>query len=154
MRAAAPVDWSRIETVLLDMDGTVLDLRFDDWFWRDHVPCHYARERGMTAAAARAVLEPRFAAAAGTIDWYCIDHWSRELELDIRALKRGARARVRYLPGAEAFLERLAATGKRRVLVTNAHPETLAIKNQHVPLAKHFDASYSSHRFAVPKERR
>jgi putative hydrolase of the HAD superfamily len=152
MRRTSPVDWSGIDTVLLDMDGTLLDLRFDNWFWREHVPGHYARERGLSEAAAKAALEPRFAAVAGTMNWYCIDYWSRELRLDIRRLKRAVRARVRYLPGAEGFLERLAATGKRRVLITNAHPETLAIKNEHVPLDKHFDASYSSHRFAVPKE--
>jgi putative hydrolase of the HAD superfamily len=152
MRRTSPVDWSGIDTVLLDMDGTVLDLGFDNWFWREHVPGHYARERGLSEAAAKASLEPLFAAVAGTMNWYCIDYWSRELQLDIPRLKRAVRTQVRYLPGAEGFLERLAATGKRRVLVTNSHPETLAIKNEHVPLGKHFDASYSSHHFAVPKE--
>ena len=47
---------------------------------------------------------------------------------------------------------RLKASGKRRVLVTNAHPTTLAIKNEQVGLTAHFDACYSTHRFRVPKE--
>ena len=88
----------------------------------------------------------------GTIDWYCIDHWTRELELDVAAIKREARERVRFLPGAERFLAKLAASGKRRVLVTNANPETLAIKDERVALARHFDASYTAHVFEVPKE--
>ena len=152
MTVPTAVDWSGIDTVLLDMDGTLLDLRFDNWFWREHVPDHYGRARGLDAAAAWAQLEPKFRAAMGTINWYCIDYWSRELDLDIPLLKRAVRHEVRFLPGAEEFLVRLAATGKRRVLITNSHPETLAIKGEHVPLAAHFDACYSSHHFEVPKE--
>jgi len=146
------VDWSGIDTVLLDLDGTLLDLRFDNWFWREHVPGHYGRANGLDAGEAWAVLEPKFRAVMGTMNWYCIDYWSRELDLDIPLLKRAVRHEVRFLPGAEEFLLKLATTGKRRVLITNSHPETLAIKSEHVPLAAHFDASYSSHRFEVPKE--
>jgi putative hydrolase of the HAD superfamily len=152
MRAPTTVDWTSIDTVLLDLDGTLLDLRFDNWFWQEHIPIHYARRIGLDAAAARQLLEPKFRALRGTMPWYCIDHWSRELGLDVRALKRAVRHEVRFLPGAEEFLVKLAQTGKRRILVTNSHPETLAIKSQHVPLAAHFDASHSSHSFAVPKE--
>lgn len=146
------VDWSGIDTMLLDLDGTLLDLRFDNWFWREHVPGHYGRANGLDAGEAWAVLEPKFRAVMGTMNWYCIDYWSRELGLDIPLLKRAVRHEVRFLPGAEEFLLKLATTGKRRVLITNSHPETLAIKSEHVPLAAHFDASYSSHRFEVPKE--
>jgi putative hydrolase of the HAD superfamily len=152
MRASSAVDWSAIDTVLLDMDGTLLDLSFDNWFWREHVPGQYARNRGLDPGAAKALLEPKFRACAGTINWYCLDYWSRELDLDIRDLKHAVRHHVRFLPGAEDFLRKLAATGKRRVLVTNSHPATLAIKTLHVPLAAHFDASHSSHGFALPKE--
>lgn len=152
MSSPTAVDWSRIDTVLLDLDGTLLDLSFDNWFWREHVPGHYGRAKGLDAHQAWAALEPKFRAAAGTINWYCIDYWSRELDLDIPTLKRAVRHEVRFLPGAEEFLAKLAAMGKRRVLITNSHPETLAIKGEHVPLEAHFDASYSSHRFEVPKE--
>jgi putative hydrolase of the HAD superfamily len=152
MHASPAVDWSAIDTVLLDMDGTLLDLSFDNWFWREHVPGHYARSKGLAPGDAQAILEPKFRACAGTINWYCIDYWSRELDLDIRELKQAVRHEVRFLPGAEDFLLRLAATGKRRILVTNSHPETLAIKTSYVPLAAHFDASHSSHGFALPKE--
>jgi len=152
MRAPTAVDWTSIDTVLLDLDGTLLDLRFDNWFWQEHIPIHYALRSGLDPAAARELLQPKFDALKGTMPWYCIDHWSRELGLDVRALKRAVRHEVRFLPGAEQFLVRLARTGKRRILITNSHPETLAIKSEHVPLAAYFDASHSSHRFEVPKE--
>jgi 5'-nucleotidase len=31
-------DWREIDTVLLDMDGTLLDLEFDSHFWLSLVP--------------------------------------------------------------------------------------------------------------------
>jgi putative hydrolase of the HAD superfamily len=146
------VNWSAIDTVLLDMDGTLLDLRFDNWFWQEHIPGLYAVRHGISVDAARSYLEPKFREVFGTMDWYCIDHWSRELGMDIGAIKREAGSRVRFLPGAEAFLAKLKQGGKRRVLITNAHPETLAIKNARTGLYRHLDASYSAHPFEVPKE--
>ena len=152
MQTRVSVDWSAIDTVLLDMDGTLLDLRFDNWFWQEHIPALWAARHGIAVDEARRALAPRFDAVVGTIDWYCIDHWSRQLGLDIGAIKRAAASQVRFLPGAEGFLDRLRDAGKRRVLITNAHPETLAIKNARTGLDRHLEASYSAHPFARPKE--
>jgi putative hydrolase of the HAD superfamily len=44
------------------------------------------------------------------------------------------------------------ALGKRVVLVTNAHGDTLAVKNAQLDFRGHFDAIYSSHTFGTPKE--
>ncbi|HBT55971.1 MAG TPA: haloacid dehalogenase, partial [Pseudomonas sp.] len=32
------LNWNAIDTVLLDMDGTLLDLHFDNHFWLEHMP--------------------------------------------------------------------------------------------------------------------
>ena len=146
------VDWQAIDTVLLDMDGTLLDLGFDNWFWQQHVPEAYAREHRLEPGRAAELLAPRFRAAQGSLAWYCIEHWSRELALDIGLLKRAARERVRFLPGAADFLGWLGARGKRRILVTNAHPETLAIKDEWVSLGPLLDELHSSHSYGRPKE--
>ncbi len=149
----SPAQWRDIETVLLDLDGTLLDLAFDNDFWRQRVPEAFAQRRAITLAQARAELRPRFAAREGTLDWYCIEYWSRELELDIRALKQEAAHQIRWLPGAREFLGRVRALGKRLVLITNAHPIALAIKDARTEVISYFDAGFSSHRFGAPKER-
>jgi 5'-nucleotidase len=152
MQTSAAVDWDGVDTVLLDMDGTLLDLRFDNWFWLTLIPSRYAAANDLSEAQAQAVLAPKFKSVAHTLNWYCIEYWTRELGLDIPALKREALLRVDFLPGAEKFLRKLRATGKRVLLVTNSHPTTLAIKNERVALTRYFDACYSSKPFDAPKE--
>jgi 5'-nucleotidase len=152
MQSPSAVDWEGVDTVLLDMDGTLLDLRFDNWFWLSLIPSRYADAKGLTLADAQVLLRPKFQNVAGTLPWYCIEYWTRELGLDIAAMKREVLERVGFLPGAEQFLRKIKARGKRVVLVTNSHPETLAIKNERVALTQYFDACYSSHPFAAPKE--
>src|SRR5580698_4880683 len=81
MLSSAAVEWGEIDCVLLDMDGTLLDLRFDNWFWANVVPEHYARAQGLSVTEAQARLAPLFTRVAHTLPWYCIDYWSRELDL-------------------------------------------------------------------------
>jgi FMN phosphatase YigB (HAD superfamily) len=149
--AGAP-DWRQIDTVLLDLDGTLLDLAFDTYFWWHHLPAVYGAPRSLGADEARDLLKPRFRACEGTLNWYCVDYWSRELGLDVPALKRAAGDRIGWLPGAEEFLQRLRDHNKRLVLMTNAHPEALRIKDERTGLKRYFDAVHSSHEFGAPKE--
>jgi putative hydrolase of the HAD superfamily len=144
--------WEEIDTVLLDMDGTLLDLRFDNYFWLEILPERYAQRHQLSLEAARARLAPLFIAKQGTLDWYCIDFWSRELSLDIAMLKREACGEVCFLPGAERFLQVLHQHGLDPVLVTNAHRGVLEIKAAQTGLARYFRRIVSSHDFGVPKE--
>lgn len=144
--------WSRIDTVMLDLDGTLLDLCYDNHFWNVMVPEEWGRARGVALADAQQHVRPILAGRRGTLDWYCIDYWSRELGLDIPAMKVADAHRVRWLPGAPAFLERVCALGKRLVLLTNAHPATLAIKDSRTRVTQYFDSSFSSQVVGAPKE--
>jgi 5'-nucleotidase len=142
-----------IDTLLLDLDGTLLDLAFDTHFWLEVVPQYYGATRGLSGpdALAQEIL-PRLRAAEGTLNWYCLDHWSRMLELDLSAIKSRHDERIAWLPGAQDFLHRQRTAGRRLVLATNSHPETLRIKDEKVGVRPFLDAMYSSHEFGAPKE--
>jgi GMP/IMP 5'-nucleotidase len=157
MSAGTPIStaarlWQGCDTVLLDMDGTLLDLSFDNWFWREAVPRCLARSRGATTREVREQLFATYARKQGSLDWYCLDYWSAELGLDLRELKAASSHRIRYLPGARQFLHRARASGKRLVLVTNAHADTLAVKMGVSGLGAFFEICVSSHEFGAPKE--
>jgi HAD superfamily hydrolase (TIGR01509 family) len=149
---ASIVDWNLIDTVLVDMDGTLLDLSFDTFFWREVVPQRYAHENGLTVPAAQRSLAPRFEAKVGTLQWYCLDHWARDLGLDLKTLKREYRQHIRFLPGARKFLASVRARGKRLSIVTNAHRDTFAVKAEHTGIDRLVDSVVCSHDFSAPKE--
>ncbi|HWP94729.1 MAG TPA: GMP/IMP nucleotidase [Gammaproteobacteria bacterium] len=146
------VDWSRVRTVFLDMDGTLLDLHFDNHFWQEHVPLRYAERHGLSQEEAVRELVPRFRSQEGTLNWYCVDYWSRELGLDILELKRDLEHLIRTHPHVHEFLHAVRLAGRRLVLVTNAHARTLEFKMHRTELDRHFDLVLSSHEFGVPKE--
>jgi len=141
------------ETLMLDMDGTVLDLAYDNYVWKELVPEHYAKVTGIGIDDARNRLFAKYHEIQGDIQWYCLDHWSERLGLDVLELHRGVNHRIGYLPGAKKFLEALREHNVRVLLVTNSHPDTLALKDEVTGLAGYFDAIYTSHQFGFAKER-
>lgn len=146
------LDWTGIHTVLVDMDGTILDLNFDNLFWGHHLPERYARARGLTLAQARAELERKYEESRHTLEYYCLDHWNEATGLDIRELKRELLHLIRFRPHSQAFLSRLAEHHKRRVLVTNAHPGVLSLKHEQTNVCSYFERTVTSHDLQSPKE--
>jgi GMP/IMP 5'-nucleotidase len=144
--------WPEIAWVLLDMDGTLLDKHFDDYFWESLVPEQYALRQGLALADARDLVFARYKQQEGTLNWTDIDFWSRELELDIPTLKEGIRHLIEVHPDTEDFLRFLRQQGKQVALVTNAHYKTLSLKMNHVGLLDYFDEVVSSFDLGAPKE--
>ena len=146
------VDWLRVDTVLLDMDGTLLDLNFDNHFWQVHLPLRYAAARGLSPDAGREELMARYHARAGTLDWYSVDFWATALELDIMRLKEEVAHLIDIHPNVTDFLAALRASGRRIVLATNAHHKSVTLKMARTGLSPRFDAIVSSHALGAAKE--
>ena len=88
----------------------------------------------------------------GTLEWYCVDFWSRELDLDILALKTELRHLIKLRPGARSFLSYLQTRPQRVILATNAHLKSVELKFQQTGLAPLFDRVITSHELGHPKE--
>jgi len=144
--------WSQIDLVLLDMDGTLLDLHFDNYFWLEFVPRRYAEMRQLPLTTAKEELLARYRSREGTLEWYCVDHWSRELGLDIALLKEEVDHLIQIHPHVTDFLDALGRSGKRRVLVTNAHQKSLQLKLDRTLLRGRLDGVICSHDLGLPKE--
>lgn len=139
-------------TVLLDMDGTLLDLHFDDQVWNVRLPQIVAARRGCGLDEARREVAARIAPARGSLNWYCLDYWGALFDVSIHAIERELAGLIRVRPGTLEFLAHLRAQGIRTVLATNAHPRSLEHKLQRTGIAGWFSEIRSAHPYGHPKE--
>lgn len=146
------INWHDVQTVLLDMDGTLLDLSFDTRFWLHTLPAHLAKVHNLDEQEANNLVLSYAQRTQGTLDWYCLDRWTAQVDADIRALKRQHAEGICWLPGALSFLDALSVLPAQKVLATNAHPYILALKQERLQIQRYFDRAVTSHDFAAPKE--
>lgn len=146
------IHWNDIDTVLLDMDGTLLDLHFDNYFWLQHLPEKYADHHGMDKDQALAKLTDQMAQKQGQLEWYCLDYWSELTSMPIAKLKEDISHKIQFRPHVPDFLEALKKAGKRAVIVTNAHRDSVDLKMLHTGLDAMVDRIISSHDYGYAKE--
>ena len=146
------INWNDIDTVLLDMDGTLLDRHFDDHFWLEHLPKRYAAKYGLPLAETKEKLYAMFRSQENTLNWTDLDYWSEQLGLDIPLLKHEVDHLIAVHPHVISFLEFLRRENKAIHLVTNAHGKTLTLKMKKTRLGSYFDTVVSAHDLGLPKE--
>ena len=144
--------WDAIDTVMLDMDGTLLDKHFDDYFWEVYVPEHYSLLHDISVEKAREQLITRYQAVENTLNWTDLEYWSHELGLDIPELKMRVNHLIGVHPYVVEFLEFCLATGKNLYLITNAHSRTLSIKLEKTSIGPWFDRVICAQEVGLAKE--
>ncbi len=145
--------WSQIDWVLLDMDGTLLDKYFDDYFWEILVPQKYAEKYGISVKKAQKELLNYYRQEEGTLNWTDLDFWSQKFDLDIPALKEQIRHLISIHPYVEDFLQFLKKRKKKVALVTNAHYKSLELKMKKTRLSPYFDRIICAFDIGLPKEK-
>lgn len=130
----------------------MLDLNFDNHFWHNHVPYCYACKHDMDIEEAQETVFPKYKQAEGTLNWYCVDYWTRILELDVVKLKQQEAHRIRLRADAQIFLHWLSDAGFDLRLVTNSHRKTLDIKLAQTGIDVHFNLLACSHEYGAAKE--
>ena len=146
------IDWCQIDTVLLDMDGTLLDLHFDNYFWQEYLPIRYAEINLLDPELAKQSINQKTRSIAGTLNWYSTDYWSEILGIDVVELKQEIAHKVATRPHCEDFLDALQQAGKDVVMVTNAHHDSLKLKMEKTGISHKFDRLITVHEFSLPKE--
>lgn len=134
------------------MDGTLLDLHFDNHFWLEHLPNKFASIKGLSTESAKTYILEEYRKVQGTIDWYCLDYWTEKLSVDIVAAKREIQHLISLRDDAIPFIDALKHSGREVILLTNAHPKSLSLKLEHTRLDSHIDQLISTHDFGVTKE--
>ena len=145
-------DWQNIDTVLLDIDGTLLDLHYDNFVWDKVVPEAYAQFKQLPYPEAKEQLFAEMRQVHGSIEFYSFDFWQRQTGLDITDLHQQQSQLIGFRADAEAFLDWLQQSPHQAIIATNADQNSLGIKDKIIGLSKRVDQIYSSQDFGCPKE--
>lgn len=142
----------QVDLVLLDMDGTLLDLHYDNHFWQEYVPQQYALKHKQSIEQAQKHTNDQYQKVSGTLNWYCYDHWMKVLGLDIHQLQHQNKHKIQWREDSLWFLNKLRELNKKVVILTNAHPSGIKLKAQQTELFLYVDQVISSHEIGFAKE--
>lgn len=145
------LNWQDIDTVLLDMDGTLLDKHFDDTFWQSYVIEKYAEKNCLSYKGAQTFCDEKFKEAFNGHDWTQTTYWSSTFGLDIIALQNELSHLIKALPSTIYFLNFLRSNDKKVIMVTDSDLPSLQLKLKQVNIREYFQHFFHSTSMGIAK---
>lgn len=144
MKNKASINWSSIDTVLLDMDGTLIDQHHEDVFWKDMVPKAYAKKNNLALDEAKRILFAKYnKKSPRSLIWGNMDARGKELGLELRSMRSKIKPFIKLHPHTLRFLRFLKKQKKRIYLVTAADPKDIDIEMAHTKIGEYFNGVYT-----------
>lgn len=134
------------------MDGTLLDLAYDDFIWNHLLPIRYAEIHQCTIEQSKTTLFEFYQEHNHTLNWYSSRFWTAKVGVDVLAMQIEYKDKVKKREGCLELLNYLKENGYSIWLATNADAAGLKLKLEKTHLADYFDVIISSETIGHAKE--